>query len=102
MAFTPMQRYAGFNRYLGLGKIKVKSKKGSLEHYINEKYDTNFAYIPLNNNNVQKEITQNNLTESNLLWLTGNRYKGEKMDIINAADGIFYLKTKKLFDIKKK
>ncbi len=100
IAFTPMQGKSGFKGYLGLGKVKVRSKKGSIEYYINEKYKTNFAFVPLNKEKVRKEIENNKLTKSNIIWLNGGKYNGEIMNISKAADAIFYLKNEHLINEK--
>ncbi|MDG4945864.1 erythromycin esterase family protein [Weeksellaceae bacterium KMM 9713] len=100
IAFTPMQGKSGFKGYLGLGKVKVRSKKGSIEYYINENYKTNFAYVPLNNEKVKKEIKENELKKSNILWLNGGKYNGESMNISKAVDAIFYLKNEHLINQK--
>lgn len=100
MAFTPMQGKSGFKGYLGLAKVKIRSKKGSVEYYIKKNYDTNFAFLRLDNENVQKEILENNLIKSNILWLNGGKYNGEIMNISKAVDAIFYLKNEHLINEK--
>jgi len=100
IAFTPMQGKSGFKGYLGLGKVKVRSKKGSIEYYINEKYKTNFAFVPLKSEKVKKEIEDNKITKSNILWLNGGKYNGELMNISKAVDAIFYLKNEHLINQK--
>lgn len=100
IAFTPMQGKSGFKGYLGIGKVKVRSKKGSIEYYINENYKTNFAFVPLKNERVRKEINDNKLTKSNILWLNGGKYNGEFMNITKAVDAIFYLKNEHLINQK--
>ncbi len=100
IAFSPMQGKSGFEGYLGLGKTKVRSKKGSLEYYINEKYKTNFAFIPLRKESIKKEIKENHLNKSNILWINGGKYNGELMNISEASDAIFYLKNEHLINKK--
>lgn len=100
IAFTPMQGKSGFKGYLGLGKVKVRSKKGSIEYYINKTYKTNFAFVPLRNENVKREISENNLIKSNILWINGGKYKGELMNISKAVDAIFYLKNEHIINVK--
>lgn len=91
LAFTALQGKIGFKGYLGIGKQKIKTSKGSLEYYINQTYDTNFAYIPLTAKSVQNEINKNKITKS-ILW----GLEETKMDLPNVVDGIFYLKNEKL------
>ncbi|WP_157730070.1 erythromycin esterase family protein [Tenacibaculum jejuense] len=101
MAFTPFKGKFGFKGMLGLGKTKVRSKKGGLEYYINNKYDSDFVYLSLKNKDNINEIKKNKIGRSNIVWLEGMRYKGEIMDIPNAVDGIFYLKDERLVNSKK-
>jgi len=96
LAFNPMQGKSGFKGYLGIAKTKVKSKKGNIGYYINEKYNANFAYIPLRNTNVIDELSRNNVEEANIVWIKGGKFNGEEMDISRAVDAIFYLKDEKL------
>lgn len=100
MAFTPLEGQSGFRGYLGIGKTKVRSKKGSLENYINKEYNADFAYVPLRSETVAEELNKNDVTKSNLIWLKGLWYNGEEMDVTEVADGIFYLRKEHLIDSK--
>lgn len=100
MAFTPFQGKVGYKGYLGLLKTKVRSKKGSLEHYINKNYNVNYAYISLRNKEAREEIYMNDLRLSNLIWRKGLRYNGELMDIPETVDAIFYLKNERTVDLE--
>lgn len=91
LAFTPLQGKIGFKGYLGIGKQKIKTSKGSIEYYINQNYATNYAYIPLRNKIVQKELNENNVTKS-ILW----GIEETNMNLPNVVDAIFYLKNEKL------
>lgn len=91
IAFTPFEGKSGMKGYLGIAKTKVKSKKGSLEYYINKNYNTDFAYIAFRNKKIDENF-EKEITKSNIIWLNGSSYNGEEMDINNVADGIFYIR----------
>jgi len=101
ISFSPMQGKLGFKGNLGLAQKKVKSKKGSIERYISENYNSDFAFVPLRKQNVRKEIIDNSLTKSNLIWL-GGKYNGEIMNLLEVSDAIFYLKNEYLINSKER
>lgn len=92
IAFTPYEGKSGFKGYLGIGKTKVKSRKGSLEYYINKNYYTDYAFIAFRDKKRDEKFS-NYVTKSNIIWMEGLSYNGEEMEINNVADGIFYLKN---------
>lgn len=87
IAFTAFTGKTGFKGYLGLGKKRVKTKKGSLERYINEVCDCEFAYFSMKNEESKKMIIKNKLNQSNILAL-----KPYKMDLTKPVDAYFYIK----------
>lgn len=95
MAFTPFEGTCGFKGYLGLGKTKVKSKKGSLERFINTNYNAAYAYISFRNLLLDKTFADY-VFKSNITWMDGISYSGDEMDIYNVADGIFYIRSEHL------
>ncbi|WP_053992795.1 erythromycin esterase family protein [Mangrovimonas sp. TPBH4] len=95
IAFTPFEGTCGFKGYLGLGKTKVKSKKGSLERFINTYYTSEYAYISFRNSLLAKTFSEQ-VFKSNITWVDGISYNGDEMDIYNVADGIFYIKSEHL------
>jgi hypothetical protein len=91
IAFTPFSGVIGMKGYLGLAKLKVKSKEGSLEKFINDTYHCDYAYIPLRNIEVPKIITENKLNKSNIIGS-----KPHKMDLTKVVDAYFYIKEEHL------
>lgn len=91
IAFTPFSGTIGMKGYLGLAKLKVKSKEGSLEKFINDTYHCDYAYIPLRNIEVPKIITENKLNTSNIIGS-----KPHKMDLTKVVDAYFYIKEEHL------
>lgn len=87
IAFIPAKGITGFRGYLGLAKKRAKAKKGSLERYILEKYDPDYAFVSLRNEINRNEIIESKITKSNLLGLTTY-----DMDILSVVDAFFYLK----------
>jgi erythromycin esterase-like protein len=100
IAFTPFSGKSGFKGYLGIAKTKVKSKKGSLEHYINETYNADYAYIAFRNKKINQDFTEN-IVKSNIIWMKGLWYNGEEMDINHVADGIFYIRKEHVVNAEK-
>lgn len=99
LVFTPYSGQFGFEGYLGLGKRKIKSKKGSLEYYIAKKYDAEYVFISLRDNAQVEEIKRNNIKSSNIVWYNG-RFGNEPMNVSTVSDGIFYLRNETLINQK--
>lgn len=99
LAFVPATGITGMKGYLGLMKRKAKAKKGSIEKYILEKYNPEYAYISLKNNQNLTELNNNKVSKSLLVGL-----KQRTVNISSVVDGFFYLKEEKLikYDISKK
>lgn len=91
IAFVPFQGSAGVNGVLGLMKRKIRTKKHSIEKYINETITKNYAFVPLRNPETQEMIADNELTQANMF--SASTYK---MVIDKVVDGLFYLKNEKL------
>jgi len=91
MAFVAYQGKAGMNGALGLMKRRIRTKKNSIERYINETISENYAYVPLRNPEVQKIIEDQELTQVNMF--AASTYE---MNIKNVVDGLFYLKNEDL------
>lgn len=100
IAFTPFEGKSGVKGYLGIAKTKVKSKKESLEYYINKNYNADYAYIAFRNKQTNEDF-ENQITKSNIIWLNGSSYNGEEMDINNVADGIFYIRKEHTINAEK-
>ncbi|MDO4230185.1 MAG: erythromycin esterase family protein, partial [Capnocytophaga sp.] len=97
MAFVPASGVTGLKGYLGLAKKKAKAQKNSLERYILDKYNPDYAFISLRNEVSQKEITENKIVKSNLLGLVQT-----KMDMLSVADAFFYIKEEHLVSFEKR
>lgn len=100
IAFTPFEGTTGIKGYLGLAKNKVKSKKGSLEYYINKNYNPDYAYIAFRDKPKDKAFDKE-ISKSNIIWMNGGSYNGEEMDINDVADGIFYIKREHTINAEK-
>ncbi len=97
MAFVPATGTTGLKGYLGLAKLKAKAKKGSIERYILDNYNPDYAFVSLRNEPSQKLITENHIEKSNLLGLTPY-----KMDMLSVVDAFFYLKEERLVSFEKR
>lgn len=91
IAFVPYQGTAGVNGVLGLMKRKIRTKKHSIEKYINETISENYAFVSLRKLETQKMIKDNELKQANMF--AASTYK---MDIKKVVDGLFYLKNENL------
>lgn len=99
LSFTPYTGKFGFKGYLGIAKSKVKSKKGSLEYYIANNYDSDYVFVSLRDKEEVNEIKINNIKSSHVVWFNG-KFGNEPMDVSTVSDGIFYLKTERLINYK--
>ena len=91
LAFTALEGTAGMKGMLGLLKQKVRTKKGSVERYIEKMAnDPDYAFMSLRDSENRKIISEN-ITNTSLL---GER--PTKTDILKVADGIFYIKEEGL------
>lgn len=95
MAFTALKGKIGFRGYLGLGKFKIKTRKGSVEYFIDNDTGADFAYISMRKENIKQIFIDKHITKSSLLGI-----KELKMDISEVVDGIFYLKNERLVTFK--
>ncbi|WP_172918248.1 erythromycin esterase family protein [Capnocytophaga canis] len=96
IGFVPATGVTGFKGYLGLAKFKAKAKKGSIERYILDKYNPDYAFISLRNPLSRKEISENKIERSNFIGTTSY-----KMDILSITDAFFYLKEEHLVSFEK-
>ena len=97
IAFTPASGITGFKGYLGLGKKRVKSNFGSLEKFISDKYNTDYAFISMKTTFNRKLMSDNNIIISNIIGLTPY-----EMNINSAVDAYFYIKEEHLVSFSKR
>ncbi|WP_392419923.1 erythromycin esterase family protein [Capnocytophaga canis] len=97
IGFVPATGVTGLKGYLGLGKLKAKAKKGSIERHILDNYNPDYAFISLRNPLSRKEISENNIERSNFIGTTSY-----KMDVFSITDAFFYLKEEHLVSFEKR
>lgn len=86
LAFIPAGGVTGLKGYLGIAKKRIKAKKYSIEKHIKDTTQANYAFLSTRHKVNQEVIINNNIRKSTFLGLTAYN-----VDVINAADGYFYM-----------
>lgn len=90
IGFSPIKGTGGFKGYWGLGKRRFSSTKGTIEHYVNRTYNTDYAFISLVSNGTQEQLDELKINRT-------NGYLARiKINITEYVDGIYMYENEEL------
>lgn len=92
IGFVAKQGKSGSDGALGLMKRNIKTRKNSIERYIDDCIKTEYAYVSLKSPVIQEVISKKGLNLVNLLQ--ASTYKVETIQSV--VDGLFYIENEKI------